>query len=152
MWQAMSTQDIHWSEDALRAGKKFLNKVWNSGRFILARIGSEERALKRPKPILPHTQRVMAAFDTTSEKIKNHIEVFEFGPALHALYDFYWHEFCDVFLEESKKDESPETLQTLLYIFASSLKLAHPFTPFVTEKLWGFLPLHDIKLLIVEEV
>ncbi len=152
IWQAMSTQDIQWSEDALRGGKKFLNKIWNSGRFILTQIGPIERSLKKPKPTLPHTKKIIESLDKTSREVEKYIESFEFGQALHALYDFYWHEFCDVFLESAKKDQSQETKQTLLYVFATSLKLLHPFIPFVTEHLWSLLPLKNKQLLIVESL
>lgn len=152
IWQAMSTQDIQWSEDALRAGKKFLNKVWNSGRFTLTQIGPIERSLKKPKTTLPHTKKIMESLDVTTRQVEKYIESFEFGQALHVLYDFYWHEFCDVFLEEAKKDQSAETKQTLAYVFATSLKLLHPFIPFVTEHLWSLMPLKNKQLLIVESL
>jgi valyl-tRNA synthetase len=152
VWQAMSTQDIHWSDDALRAGKKFLNKVWNSGRFTLSRIGMHERALRKPRASKPHTQKILAALEEASKKVSESIEVYEFGAALHAAYDFYWHEFCDIFLEEVKKDDSPETQQVLFYTFVSSLKMLHPFVPFITEKLWELTPLQYKTLLIVEEI
>lgn len=152
VWQAMGTQDIHWSEDALRAGKKFLNKIWNSGRFILTQIGTTPRAQKRPRATLPHTKKILASLDEVSLRVKKDIDEFDFGDALHTLYDFYWHEFCDIFLEEAKKDASPETKQTLFYVFASSLKLLNPFIPFVTEHLWELLPLKNKRLLLGEEL
>lgn len=152
VWQAMSTQDIHWAEDSLRAGKKFLNKVWNSGRFTLSKIGTEPRIPKRPRATLPHTRAILAAWEEASVKTRESINAFEFGTALHTLYDFYWHEFCDVFLEEVKKDSSHETQSALFFVFASSLKLMHPFIPFITEKLWELLPIENKKLLLVEKL
>lgn len=152
IWQVMSTQDIHWSEDALRAGKKFLNKIWNSGRFTLSQIGTQNRTLRKPRATQPHAQKILASLETTSKAVQANIEAFEFGAALHSLYDFYWHDFCDVFLEETKKNPTTETHQVLFYVFASSLKLLHPFVPFITEKLWELTPVQNKSLLIVEEI
>src|SRR3989338_44737 len=153
IWQAMSTQDISWSDDALRAGKKFLNKLWNSGRFTLVRLGTGERKIIAPKnPALPHNKEILEKLDATSKEVARAIESFEFGQALNTLYDFYWHSFCDVYLEASKKDSSKETDDTLLYVFAMSLKLLHPFIPFLTEYLWSLLPVANKKLLVIEEL
>ncbi|MEK7643104.1 MAG: valine--tRNA ligase [Patescibacteria group bacterium] len=153
IWQAMSTQDIHWSDDGIRAGKKFLNKIWNSTRLILARIGIEPRALTRPEKIEKHHNiQILKELDEITKKTNDLIESFEFGQALHGLYDFYWHAFCDIYIEASKKDDSEETTTVLLYVLGSSLKLLHPFIPFITEYLWGLLPIEHKQLLIVENV
>lgn len=152
VWQAMGTQDIHWSEDAMRAGKKFLNKLWNSGRFTLAQIGPRERTLRKPRAREEETKKILLALEETSRNVSQSIEAFEFGAALHAIYDFYWHEFCDVFLEYAKKNPSNETRDTLFYVFATSLKLLHPFVPFITEKLWELTPLDHKTMLIVETI
>ena len=152
IWQAMGTQDIHWSDDPLKAGKKFLNKIWNSSRFVLARVGLEERALKRPRATRPHVKKIFAALDKTSKEVCGLLESFEFGAALHTLYDFYWHDFCDIFIEEAKRDESAEVKNALFFVLASSLKLMHPFVPFVTEHIWTLMPIAHKRLLIVEEI
>lgn len=152
IWQAMGTQDIHWSEDGFRAGKKFLNKIWNSGRFVLAKIGDGRRPLRRPRPRKPENKKILEKFDEVKAQLEKMYPALEVGPALHLLYDFYWHSFCDIFLEEAKKDNSDETQNTLLFVLASSLKLLHPFIPFITEYLWGMLPSENKKLLIVESI
>lgn len=153
IWQVMGTQDIHWSEDSLRAGKKFLNKLWNSGRFILIRIGTHDRVIKPPSKIThAHNKEVLEALADTQQKIEAHMNEFEFGQALHVFYDFYWHTVCDIFLEKAKTDTSPETQQTLFYVFAVSLKQLHPFIPFITEYLWNMLPRAEKTPLIIERI
>jgi valyl-tRNA synthetase len=152
VWQAMSTQDIHWSEDPMRAGKKFLNKLWNSWRFIAAHVGSIKRPLKRPRPSAPGAIKILDSLEALEKNIASKFETFEFGSALHDIYDFYWHEFCDVFLEEAKRDPSLETKQTLLYVFCESLKLLHPFLPFITEYIWSLIYPDNKRLLIVEKI
>ena len=79
----------------------------------------------------------------------------DLGQALQALYDFFWHEFCDVYLEASKAQltdpkRKEQTRRILLHVLANSLKLLHPFTPFITEEIYSHLPIKDKTMLIVE--
>ncbi|MBI2052885.1 MAG: valine--tRNA ligase [Candidatus Ryanbacteria bacterium] len=154
VWQAMSTQDICWTENPCRAGKKFLNKIWNSGRLALSRLppGKEYKLARPRRPRNAHNKKILGELAATEKKVSGLVETFDLGQALHALYDFYWHSFCDIYLEESKKDSSLETTATLFYVLGSSLKLLHPFLPFITEYLWSLLPIENKKLLLVESV
>ena len=153
VWQAMSTQDIRWSEDPFRAGKKFLNKIWNSARLVLSRVGPEERKLRPPKKVtLAENAKILEDLGQMQKELKKHFEELEFGQALHVAYDFYWHTFCDVFLEAAKKDDSKETRDILFYVLASLLKELNPFIPFITEYIWGMLPIEGKRLLMVEEI
>ena len=136
----------------MKEGKNFWNKIGTSSRFVLARVGLEERALKRPRATRPHVKKIFAALDKTSKEVCGLLESFEFGAALHTLYDFYWHDFCDIFIEEAKRDESAEVKNALFFVLASSLKLMHPFVPFVTEHIWTLMPIAHKRLLIVEEI
>ncbi|MFY9493103.1 MAG: valine--tRNA ligase [Minisyncoccia bacterium] len=156
IWQAMGGQDIKWQQEAVVAGKKFLNKMWNAGRFVTQRIGSTEYQVPSTKQILnskiqnQENKKVLEKFEKIKKEVSGLIENYEFGPALHTLYDFFWHDFCDVYLEQAKKSNTEETNQTLLYVLSGSIKLLHPFIPFITETIWGKLPQTDKKLLMVE--
>ena len=152
VWQAMGTQDIHWSEDPLRAGKKFLNKLWNSSRFIITQIGTEPRDIKRPKPKGMASKKILAQYDQMEKAVADSIASYEFGQGLHTAYDFYWNDFCAVYLEEAKKKPSSETRKVLFFVLASSLRTLHPFIPFITEYIWGLLPLAEKRLLIAERL
>jgi len=172
IWQAMGNQDIHWSEEHVVAGKKFCNKIWNASRFVLGQIGkfkiqNLKFKIQNPKQLTTADKKILAALGKTKKEVTRRMEKYEFGQALHALYDFFWHEFCDVYLEASKSQiQNPaegvasqlyqasqsqtSTQQILLYVLAESLKLLHPFIPFITEEIWGRLPLNNKKLLIIE--
>ncbi|MDP3762886.1 MAG: class I tRNA ligase family protein, partial [bacterium] len=149
VWQAMGTQDIKWAEEHVVAGRKFLNKIWNASRFVLGQ-------LEKPKPKIKNAEdkKILAELKKVKKEANQRIEKYEFGQALHALHDFFWHKFCDRYLEESKKNLNPEVL---LYVLADSLKLLHPFLPFITEKIWEAMPIKDPasggagkKLLMIE--
>lgn len=167
IWQAMGGQDIRWNEEHVVAGKKFLNKIWNASRFILSKISNNKiptspagrqmtnqiqmtksKLTKHDKRILKELKKIINVTDT-------HLEKYEFGQALHGLYDFFWHQFCDVYLEAVKKEAGPETPAVLLHTLTASLKLLHPFLPFITEHIWETLPTKSAsggkKLLFIEE-
>jgi valyl-tRNA synthetase len=159
IWQAMGNQDIHWSEEALVAGKKFQNKLWNATRFVLGRLEDTKidfsAPIKLPTKGLTKEDKVMlkklnAIITGTNKKL----DKFEFGQALHDIYEFFWHDLCDVYLEVSKKQlENPKlkanTEKILAAALQSSIKLLHPFLPFITEELWSSLPKKSKSLLIV---
>lgn len=158
IWQAMGGQDIHWSEEHVVAGKKFCNKIWNASRFVLksdtnlrihtnATNNSEYSHVNSRHSYRSADKKILSQLRTTKKTVSKLIDKYEFGPALHLLYDFFWHEFCDIYLEESKKDPNPEVL---LYVLRESLKTLHPFMPFITETIWGKLP-QSKNLLIIEE-
>ena len=90
--------------------------------------------------------------DEVAREVTRNIEEYQFGEAAHALYDFVWHEFADKYIEETKDATDEETRKTLAYLLLTSLKLLHPFMPFVTEELWGRIHGTDdpSKLLMVQ--
>ncbi len=162
IWQAMGGQDVRWQQEAVVAGKKFLNKLWNAARFVLANKSPRFNAdllrgstLKNQK-LTAANEKILADLEKTKTEVTQLIESYDFGQALHLLYDFFWHDFCDRYIEASKAQianskSSQSTQETLLYVLAESLKLLHPFIPFITEALWGKIAIKDKKLLMVEE-
>ena len=140
IWQAMGGQDIKWAEEHVIAGKKFCNKIWNAARFVL-----QNKNLNTNKKT-PADKKILAQLQKTQKDVPKLIDKYDFGQALHILYDFFWHDFCDVYLEESKKNPNPEVLS---HVLKESLKLSHPFMPFITEKIWGEMP--DSKNLLIIE-
>ncbi len=146
IWQSMGTQDIHWDETAVIAGKKFANKVWNASRFVLKRVNESSVAPTGVKD----RRLIIKQLEETKELVTKHLESYEFGHALHEIYDFFWHKYCDVYLEEIKKNPEKETDQVLFHVLLESLKLLHPFMPFITEEIYQQLPIKDKKLLMVE--
>ncbi|MBI4114556.1 MAG: valine--tRNA ligase [Candidatus Niyogibacteria bacterium] len=157
IWQAMGSQDIHWSEEHVLAGRKFLNKIWNASRFILMATDKIVKTYDHRKKNPTEADKALIQYLGSMQKTVNkHVDKYEFGHALHELYDFFWHEFCDIYLETAKKqlqdDEQKENTKELLsYALSTSLKLLHPFIPHITEHIWGLLPHKDKKLLIIEE-
>jgi valyl-tRNA synthetase len=90
------------------------------------------------------------------EKITKSVEAdinkFKFGRAARSLYSFFWHDFCDIYIEKSKKQDDKKTETILISVLLNSLKLLHPFIPFITEEIYQTLPIKNKKgCLMVEE-
>ncbi len=163
IWQSMGVQDIRWSEEALIAGKKFLNKIWNASRFVIGQNGiSKSKFLiskQIPKPKTAADKEILKKLKETIKQTAKNIDKYEFGQTLHDLYDFFWHDFCDIYLEKSKAQMADPSLientqKILFHVLTASLKLLHPFIPHITEEIWSKMPLDSArgkpKMLIIE--
>lgn len=144
VWQATG-QDIRWDEAAIFAGRKFANKIWNASRFVLGQIGELSFLAFRKVPSSKlHTQadkKILKELEVLKKEVDSLIDKFELSKALQKIYHFFWHKYCDVYIEESKnqiKDKRLEhqTKKVLVYVLLESLKLIHPFMPFVTEAVY----------------
>ncbi len=154
VWQAMGTQDIRFNEAAVIAGKKFANKIFNAARFVLKQNEQSSEALAKDGRIdmskaTPADILIFARADETKKAVEAHLAAYEFGQALHALYDFFWHDYCDVYLETAKTGAGSETDALLYAVLIQSLKLLHPFMPFITESVWQELSQKNNRLLLV---
>jgi len=156
VWQAFG-QDIKWDENAVIAGRKFANKIWNAARFVLEKTTEGKFAASRskPKPQTAADKKILKELAATKLKIEKNINAFEFSPALHSAYDFFWHSFCDRYLEISKKQlEQPKlktnTKKILIFTMKESLIILHPFLPFITEAIYQKMPSVKKGLLMTE--
>jgi len=159
-WQVSESQDLHFNEDNIIAGQKFCNKIWNASRFVLAQIGGQKNTyseIARPKPITAADKKILASLARIAKSTEKNINQYAIGAAIRDLYEFFWHEFCDVYIEVAKnqirapkkKNEAQNSKKILAYVLANSLKLLHPFMPFITEELWQVLPLKTKTNLII---
>ena len=132
----MGNQDIRWDETAVMAGKKFANKLWNIARFVLQKI-DENNANQNMNDaeLQPEDKEILEKLEKTKKAVEEGLNKYQFGHALHTLYDFIWHDLADKYIEISKKREDKEASRVLFKVLAESLKLLHPFTPFITEEI-----------------
>jgi len=144
-WQLTGLQDLRFKEDTIIAARNFCNKIWNASRFVLLNTDQKTPPLKPPVPKTSSDRKILQALNRTIKETNTALEKFQFGRAAQSLYHFFWHQFCDQYIEASKKQlQEPSirenTQQILLYLLATSLKLLHPFIPFITEEIWQKLP------------
>jgi len=147
--------DSNLADDKIKAYKKFANKLWNITRFVLE--NSENAPEKEPNLSTKDAER-LAELKTLVKEITDDMEAYRFYLAAEKLYHYVWHTFADVILEEAKPvllgddaDARASTQWMLHQILTTTLKLLHPFMPFVTETIWQELPKKEIDLLMIAE-
>ncbi|PPD58752.1 valine--tRNA ligase [Dehalogenimonas etheniformans] len=135
--------DIKLSENRLEAGRNFANKLFNAARFVIGFLSKSDI-----KPIdytkLPVEDRwILSRLSRTEAQVASFMNDFQFGEAERELHDFIWGEFCDWYIELAKirlqSGSEPSPLPVLLKVLDESLRLLHPFMPFITEELWQHL-------------
>jgi len=143
-FQIMGNQDIKFVTDNILMGKKFCNKIWNASRFVSSQAGKKKMDSKKPKAVTVADKKILNALQKTAKSINSDLDSFKFGKAAHSLYNFFWHDFCDIYIEKSKNQKSDNTNKILFYVLLNSLKMLHPFMPFVTEEIYQQLPMKNL--------
>jgi valyl-tRNA synthetase len=158
IWQVKTGQDLRFDETIIQMGRKFCNKIWNATRYVLLQIANGklqiERKLRPSKKMTKAQKEIIKSLEKTIKTVNKNLGNFEFGKGAENLYHFFWHEFCDKYIEESKKEikeGNPLTKKVLLYVLLKSLILLHPFIPFITEEIYQKLPLKNKKTSIMIE-
>lgn len=154
-WQLTGLQDLKFKEDTIISARNFCNKIWNAARFVLSQFENSkfQAKNKEPKPKTKADKTILNSLKQVIKKTNKEIEDFRFGHAAQTLYHFFWHEFCDKYIEASKaqiktKNLQDSTLNILFYVLSTSLKLLHPFIPFITEEIWQKLPSKTQPLIV----
>ncbi len=131
-------------EEKIKGNRNFVNKIWNASRFIMMNINESELEGVSQYEVDTNLPRIQIT-KAYVEKVANYLEKFQFNLGAEYIREFFWHQVCDVWIEEIKaeiKDEEIgsmkriEKLGELLYILKMNLKIMHPFVPFVTESVW----------------
>ncbi|HEY4518545.1 MAG TPA: class I tRNA ligase family protein [Candidatus Paceibacterota bacterium] len=138
--------DSNFDEQKVLAYKKFANKIWNVARYVLA--NSEPNPEVRPR-VGPEVEPLIQEFDALVDEITKEMDEYKFYIVAEKVYHYVWHTLADKIIEESKG--KPEYGPTLRYLLENSLKLLHPFMPFVTEEIWGIMGYHEQKRLLIIE-
>ena len=153
-YMASQGQDIQIDKDSFKFGSKFANKVWNASRYLLMNL--EGRALVDVNSIKLNTwgKWIYSRLNKTLKEISDSFEQYKINDAAAAVYDFFWNDFCAVYIERAKlflssedKNVQNETISILLDILSKSLLMMNPFIPLVTEEIYSNLP-HSEKPLI----
>jgi valyl-tRNA synthetase len=146
-----STQDVRFSQARVQQGRDLANKMWNASRLILLNARDDVEAGPRLNRVEDRwiASRLQRAIRSVSESV----EAYDFSHAVLGLYDFFWSELCDWYLEIVKArlyDESDEDASaTLLWALEQVLALSHPFMPFVSEEIYSYLPNPEAEALVV---
>jgi valyl-tRNA synthetase len=140
-----SSQDVRFNEERVRQGRDLANKLWNASRLIL--LGAADGALASPDHAeTPEDRWILSRLERVTERCTTALDDFELSAAALDLYEFFWSELCDWYLELAKPrlygegDSQRAVSATLLFCLDRTLRLLHPLMPHVTEEIWSFLP------------
>lgn len=149
---AASGSDIYLTQERFEQGRNFSNKIWNASRFILMNLKSGVTGSQIDRENLKVQDKwILTTLNETIKKVTKSIDLFKFNEAVNIAYEFFWHQFCDWYVEIAKPDiENPNTQEVLVYVLKQSLLLLHPFMPFVTDEIASKLPGSKIETIALE--
>ena len=149
-----STQDVRFSADRVRQGRDLANKIWNASRLILLNADAEAARADAPPSEHSADRWIVSRTERAIGRVSELLDAYDFAHAALELYDFFWSELCDWYLEIVKPrlyDGDADATRTLTRVLERTLALAHPMMPFVTEEVYGhlraFLPADAAELL-----
>ena len=134
--------DLRFSQEKVEASRNFANKIWNASRFILMNIDGQDVPNQLPEKLALEDKWIVNQFNQVVKEVTDNLEHFEIGIAVQKLYDFLWDELCDWYIEIAKIRMNSDDAQTaqnarevLVWVMTGTLKLLHPFMPFITEEI-----------------
>ena len=148
--------DMRFYWERVEASRNFANKVWNASRFIMMNLGDAEPAEPAREELLAEDRWILSRVNDLAKEMTENMDKFELGIAVQKVYDFIWDEFCDWYIEMTKRrtyrrEENPVSanaaLWTLKEVLTQALKMLHPFMPFLTEEI--FCTLHPKEATIM---
>jgi valyl-tRNA synthetase len=136
--------DMAFSPDRVKGMKHFANKIWNIARYIVRSVDDVTSVSQNPEAKTQADKEILEKLNQTITAVTTNLETFQFHEAAQALYQFTWHELADKYIEVSKTQLTDEGLQEntkaiLVHVLHNTLRLLHPFVPFITEHIWGIL-------------
>ena len=146
--------DMRFSDEKVESSRNFANKIWNAARFVLMNLPENEPAPHLPAALETEDKWILSKYNTLVKSVTDNLDRFELGIAVQKLYDFIWDILCDWYIElvKVRLREEGETAANaravLVYVMSNTLKLLHPFMPFITEEIWQTLPHEGESIMI----
>ena len=138
--------DMRFYNERVEASRNFANKIWNASRFMLMHIQESKVEAAPLADLTPADRWILSKVNTLVKEVTDNMDKYELGIAVQKLYDFFWEEFCDWYIEMVKprlyNDEDPTkpgALWTLKTVLIHALKLLHPYMPFITEEIFTYV-------------
>ena len=149
--------DMRFSDEKIEAARNFANKLWNASRFVRMNLTIDEIKLPSADKLAAEDKWILDKFNSLCAEVTSSLDKYEVGVALASIYDFTWDVFCDWYIEltkarlNEKETEGNIIAQNVLaYVLTGTLKLLHPFIPFITEEIYQSLPHTDESIMISE--
>ena len=147
--------DMRFYTERVEASRNFANKIWNASRFTLMNLDVTENKLPSADELQLEDKWIVSKYNNVVKEVTENLDKFELGIAVSKLYDFIWDDFCDWYIELvkprlfDKENPTAKTAQYVLtYVLSNTMKLLHPFMPFITEEIWQHLP-HEGESIVI---
>ena len=148
--------DMRYSDKKMESSRNFTNKIWNAARFVMLNLDDDTRA-ELPETLELEDKWILSHLNTTIKEMTANLDKFELGVASAKLYEFIWDLFCDWYIELVKPrlfakgtDTNKRAQQVITYVLSNTLKLLHPFMPYISEEIWQTLGVSEKPLIIAE--
>ena len=147
--------DMRFYTERCEAMRNFANKIWNASRFLMMNLTIDRCEL--PDRLELEDKWILSKLNSVIPEVTENMERYELGVAAQKVYDFIWDSYCDWYIELTKtrlqgedEDSKLRAQQVLCYVLTETLKLLHPFMPFITEEIWQALP-HSGDYLMLQQ-
>ncbi len=141
--------DLRYDEEKVKSTWNFINKLWNASRFVLMNLEGFTEKEYTLKNLSLSDKWILTKLECTIEEVRRNMETYDFHNVGNTLYSFIWNDFCDWYIELSKKDMSNTNKSVLLKTLTSILKMLHPSMPYVTEEIYDMLPMKDAESIMI---
>ena len=142
--------DLRFDETKMTSTWNYINKIWNASRFVLMNI--EDLTEYNFDNLTMEDKWILTKYEKIVKSSINHMDKYEFNLFGSETYDFIYNDFCSNYIEFSKfNSESNTTKSVLCYVLTGILKMLHPFMPFVTEEIYGMLPIKDSDSIMISK-
>ena len=145
--------DMRFSDEKIEAARNFANKLWNAARFVMMNLDIEEVKLPDAGELATEDKWILSKLNTLAENVTQNLDCYEVGVALANIYDFVWDIFCDWYIEllKPRLSAGDKVAQNVIaYVLIETLKMLHPFMPFITEEIYTTMP-HDSESIMISE-
>ena len=146
-----SGMDLRYDEEKVKSTWNFINKLWNASRYVLLTLEDFREDDYTFDNLTIQDKWILTKLNKTILEVKRSMDKYDFNIVGNTLYSFIWNDFCDKYIELSKFNPNKTTKSVLIRVLTDILKMMHPFMPYVTEEIYGKLPIKDAESIMISK-
>ena len=146
-----SGMDLRYDEEKVKSTWNFINKLWNASRYVLLTLEDFKEDDYTFDNLTIQDKWILTKLNKTILEVRRSMDKYDFNIVGNTLYSFIWNDFCDKYIELSKFNPNKTTKSVLIRVLTDILKMMHPFMPYVTEEIYGKLPIKDAESIMISK-
>ena len=146
-----SGMDLRYDEEKVKSTWNFINKLWNASRYVLLTLEDFREDDYTFDNLTIQDKWILTKLNKTILEVRRSMDKYDFNIVGNTLYSFIWNDFCDKYIELSKFNPNKTTKSVLIRVLTDILKMMHPFMPYVTEEIYGKLPIKDAESIMISK-